>query len=91
MAETIGWLTDKIIVSELKIFHTGKQLLRADVNDSHRELCRERIRVLSEQRDDLVREMNCLYASYRQGSARPKVYRQFKMYNDPRFQVKKPG
>ena len=40
------------------------------------------------QRDDLAAELNALSASWSKGAWHPKVYRQFKMYNDPRFQTK---
>ena len=85
MAETIGWLTDKILISELKIHHTEMQVARADVDEAHRENCRNRISVLKQQRDDLIDEMAAMLGDIRAGKVRPKVYKQFKMYNDPRF------
>jgi len=89
MAETIGWLTDKIVIAELKIFHTLEQLERRDVGHAHKELCRRRLQVLRRQRDDLKAELSTLFADVLNGKAKLKIYRQFKMYNDPRFFIKK--
>lgn len=87
MAETIGWLTDKIIIIELKIYHTREQLERTDVNEPHREMCRQRLKILETQRDDLKEELSHLYQNVLDGKTKIKVYRQFKMYNDPRFRM----
>ena len=87
MAETVGWLTDKIIISELKIHHMTKQVERADASDDHKIMCLGRISVLQEQRNDLKAELNHLVSQVASGKARIKIYRQFKMYNDPRFRV----
>lgn len=88
MAETMGWLIDKICIAELKIYHIQEQIDRTDLADDLRQLSRERLTVMTRQRDDLISELNGLNASWSQGTWRPKVYRQFKMYNDPRFQMK---
>ena len=89
MAETIGWLADKITISELKIYHTQEQLERTDVGPEHKEMCRRRLEVLRRQRDDLCEELSALYADVVSGKVELKIYRQFKMYNDPRFFIKK--
>ena len=88
MAETVGWLTDKIIISELKIFHTLEQLERKDVGPEHKELCQKRLAVLRQQRDDLGEELSALFRDVVSGKTKLKIYRQFKMYNDPRFRIK---
>ena len=87
MAETIGSLIDKICIAELKIFHIQEQISRPDATADHRVMCRERLGIMRRQRDDLVGELKGLAASWSKGEWRPKVYRQFKMYNDPRFKV----
>ena len=88
MAETIGWLTDKIIISELKLFHTMKQVERKDASEEHRALCLRRISVLQDQRNDLKAELSRLFEAVLDKKVNLKVYRQFKMYNDPRFRIK---
>ncbi len=89
MAETIGWLTDKILIAELKIFHTQEQIERKDVDDSHRELCQKRLQVLQTQRNDLKQELHQLWEDVLEGKVKLKVYHQYKMYNDPRFKINK--
>ena len=89
MAETIGWLTDKLTIAELKIFHTLEQLQRKDAGPEHKELCRRRLGVLRQQRDDLQEELSALFGDVLSGKTKLKIYRQFKMYNDPRFFIKR--
>ena len=88
MAETVGWLTDKIVIAELKIYHTAEQLLRPDAGGDLLKLCRLRLSVLKAQRDDLARELSALFRDIERGRVKPRLYRQFKMYNDPRFMGK---
>ena len=85
MAETIGWLADKISIMELKLYHMREQSERADVTDEFRAQCVERVAVLERQRDDLAAELTALLDGLASGAVVPTVYRQFKMYNDPRY------
>ncbi len=85
MAETIGWLCDKLSIIELKLYHMREQAERADVSDDFRTLCRNRVDVMIEQRDDLSTELTQLLGDIASGRVVPKVYRQFKMYNDPQY------
>ena len=91
MAETIGSLVDKISIIELKIFHMQKQIDRLDASEEHRAKCRERRRIMEEQRDDLVAELSALSDAVLSGKTKLKVYRQFKMYNDPAYRVPHAG
>jgi hypothetical protein len=88
MAETMGSLIDKICIAELKIFHIREQIERTDLAGDLQELSRDRLSVMRRQVDDLVAELNALAEAWSQKAYHPKVYRQFKMYNDPRFQPK---
>jgi len=88
VAETLGSLIDKICIMELKIYHTQEQIDRSDVSDEHRGMCRDRLAILTRQRDDLAQEFNEVSSRWVRGQWMPKIYRQFKMYNDPRFRVK---
>ena len=85
MAETVGWLADKLSIIELKLFHMQEQVWRADATPEFRARCAERLAVLKEQRDDLAAELTHLVADIAAGRVVPKVYRQFKMYNDPAY------
>lgn len=85
MAETVGWLADKISIVELKIYHMREQAEREDAAPAFRAQCEERLTVLRIQRDDLAEELTTLLGEVASGKVVPKVYRQFKMYNDPRY------
>ena len=87
MAETIGSLVDKISIVSLKVFHMEKQLERPDASAEHLESCRKRSVILKEQRDDLVAELSELSEAVLSGKRKMKVYRQFKMYNDPSYRA----
>ncbi|HUF64692.1 MAG TPA: DUF4254 domain-containing protein [Gemmatimonadaceae bacterium] len=85
MAETVGWLADKISIMELKIYHMREQTEREDATPEFRERCSEKLAVLQLQRDDLAAELDTLLRNLAAGRVVPKVYRQFKMYNDPEY------
>jgi hypothetical protein len=89
VAETIGSLVDKITIIELKIYHMREQAARKDTDADFRARCEARLEVMREQRDDLASELTQLASDVSAGRATPKVYRQFKMYNDPQY--KRPG
>lgn len=85
MAETVGSLADKISIVELKIYHMREQAEREDAAPEFRDRCGERLAVLRVQRDDLAEELSLLLRDIAAGRVVPKVYRQFKMYNDPQY------
>ena len=85
MAETVGSLVDKITIIELKIYHMREQAARDDATPDFRARCEHRLDVMREQRDDLATEITKLVADMAGGRVTPKVYRQFKMYNDPQY------
>ena len=90
MAETVGWLADKISIMELKIYHMQEQADREDAAPEFRERCLQRVAVLRMQRDDLAAELGQLLSDIASGKVVPKVYRQFKMYNDPQYRAPQP-
>ena len=85
MAETLGSIIDKISIIELKIYHMREQAGRDDVTAEFRAHCHARLKVMAEQRDDLAAELTQLAKDMAAGRVVPKVYRQFKMYNDPQY------
>jgi hypothetical protein len=91
VAETVGWLADKISIMELKIYHMREQIERTDVTPEFRAQCAERVAVLEAQRDDLAAELTTLLNDILAGKVVPKVYRQFKMYNDPQYRARASG
>ena len=84
-SETAGSMLDRISILGLKIAAMREQTLRTDVDDAHRQACGERLQRLVQQRADLGACFDELLADARAGRAYFKVYRQFKMYNDPRL------
>ena len=85
MAETVGWLADKLSIVELKIYHMQEQAERTDQDAEFRTRCTQKLAVLREQRDDLSAEIGALIRDVISGRVVPKVYRQFKMYNDAQY------
>jgi hypothetical protein len=84
-SETAGSMLDRISILGLKIAAMREQTQRSDVDDAHRQACGERLQRLIQQRADLGACFDELLADARAGRAYFKVYRQFKMYNDPRL------
>lgn len=84
-SETAGALIDRLSIIGLKIYHMELQARRADADAAHRELCDQRLTRLREQRGDLGWCLDVLVRGCLAGALRFKVYRQFKMYNDVRF------
>ncbi|HEY8309655.1 MAG TPA: DUF4254 domain-containing protein [Gemmatimonadaceae bacterium] len=91
VAETVGWLSDKLSIVELKRYHMREQMERMDATADFREQCSAKLEVLTRQRDDLAEELAALLADIASGRVVPKVYRQFKMYNDPAYRVSRDG
>jgi hypothetical protein len=87
VAETVGWLADKISIMELKIYHMQEQVERQEVAPEFREQCSGKLEILRMQRDDLADELGVLLRDIAAGRVVPKVYRQFKMYNDPKYRT----
>ena len=81
--ETVGAALDRLSIQALKIFHMKEQCNRRDVDQSHVRQCNAKVDVLDTQHGDLVRAILELVDEYAAGTKKPKVYFQFKMYNDP--------
>lgn len=88
MAETVGSLVDKLSIVELKLYHMREQAERDDAAPGFREDCRRKLGILEAQRDDLAEELSGLLDAMAEGKRLPRVYRQFKMYNDPRYRTR---
>lgn len=84
-SETAGSMVDRLSILSLKIAAMAAQTQRTDVGDAHREASAVKLARLRSQRADLGSCLDELLADARAGRAYFKVYRQFKMYNDPRF------
>lgn len=84
-SETAGAMIDRISILTLKIHHTKIHTERLDADPVHLEISKNRLKILIIQRDDLVNSLMTLLRGMDEGTMYFKVYRQFKMYNDPAF------
>lgn len=84
-SETAGSIIDRMSIMALKIHAMRAQTLRNDVDESHRVSSQVKLDRLLQQRSDLGASLDRLISDTLAGLAYFKVYRQFKMYNDPRF------
>jgi Protein of unknown function (DUF4254) len=82
-SETPGMMIDRLSILSLKLFHTAEQLDRVGAPAGHRERNAERFATLKEQRDDLARCLDRLWAQVCTGERYFRQYKQLKMYNDP--------
>jgi len=82
-SETAGSMMDRLSILALKVRAMTEQTLRTDATPDHLETCRSKLHRLKEQRADLAFCLDQLIADAKAGRAYFKIYRQFKMYNDP--------
>ena len=81
--ESLGAAVDRMSILSLKIYHMREETQRKDVGSEHIASCERKLAVLEEQRNDLGRSILELVDDFASGVKAPKVYYQFKMYNDP--------
>jgi Protein of unknown function (DUF4254) len=84
-SETAGSMVDRLSILALKLYAMQAQTQRQDVDAAHRASTTVKLERLRQQRQDLGACFDALMADAAAGRAYFKVYRQFKMYNDPRF------
>jgi hypothetical protein len=84
-SETGGSIIDRMSIMALKVHAMRQQTERSDVDADHIAGSRIKLDRLQQQRADLGSCLDALLADALAGRAYFKVYRQFKMYNDPRF------
>jgi hypothetical protein len=84
-SETAGSIIDRMSIMALKVHAMHQQTQRQDVDDAHRSGSAVKLARLQQQRADLAGCLQALLDDAAAGRAYFKVYRQFKMYNDPRF------
>jgi hypothetical protein len=81
--ETPGQAIDRLSILALRIYHMDEQLERPDVDQAHLASVRGKLEILHTQHDDLSASLQELLTDIFAGRKRLKLYRQFKMYNDP--------
>jgi hypothetical protein len=82
-SESAGAMIDRLSIMAYKRLHMGRVAQRADAPPALREACAEKVARLELQTADLGRCLDTLLARAAEGAAFWRVYRQFKMYNDP--------
>jgi hypothetical protein len=82
-SETAGAMVDRLSILALKIHHMRLQAQRNEAGAGHVQLCSAKLERLLAQRADLAGCLDRLLREARSGDTYFKVYRQFKMYNDP--------
>jgi hypothetical protein len=81
--ETPGSAIDRLSILALRLYHMEEQSRRSDASDAHVVKAKARLEVLYQQQQDLCSSLGELLDEIFAGRKRLKVYRQFKMYNDP--------
>lgn len=84
-SETAGSMIDRLSIMALKIHAMQLQSQRSDVDQAHLDSALSKLNRLRQQRGDLADCLDSLLLESAAGRAYFKVYRQFKMYNDPRL------
>jgi hypothetical protein len=82
-SETPGSVIDRLSILSLKVFHMREQTERLDAKSDHLQKCAERLKILTQQHHDLTTALQNLLDDLFAGRKQMKVYRQYKMYNDP--------
>ena len=82
-SETPGMMIDRLAIMALKKYHMEEETQRKDVDQSHIDKCSAKVLVLIEQITDLSNALKLVMGDLMESRLQFKVYRQFKMYNDP--------
>lgn len=82
-SETAGAMIDRLSILALKRLHMMRAAQADDATPALRDACMAKVARLELQTADLGRCLDTLLARAAEGSAFWRVYRQFKMYNDP--------
>jgi len=81
--ETPGSVFDRLSILAIKVFHMREQTERNDVDQAHIDTCFQKLKILLQQQQDLQESLIAMFTDLNNGKIRMKIYRQFKMYNDP--------
>jgi hypothetical protein len=82
-SETPGSVIDRLSIVSLKVFHMREQAERLDAAKEHIQKSNDRLKVLTTQQGDLTAALQQLFDDLFAGRKQMKIYRQYKMYNDP--------
>lgn len=82
-SETPGMMIDRLSIMALKRYHMQEEVDRQDASQEHVAKCAAKVAVLDEQITDLAGTLARIFRDLEAGTLKFKIYRQFKMYNDP--------
>lgn len=82
-SETPGMIIDRLSILSLKIYHMKWQTLRDNVDKTHILKCQNKLELLLIQQAQLLICLEQLYHEVLNKTRTFKIYRSFKMYNDP--------
>lgn len=82
-SETPGMIVDRLSILALKLYHMEIEAMRETAPAEQREKCLTKSVLLAEQRTDLTACLRQLLLDLQAGRRQFRLYRQFKMYNDP--------
>ncbi len=82
-SETPGMIIDRLSILSLKRYHMAEEAQRDSASVEHRQRCQAKLKVIEEQLADLSQCLAWLIQQLKAGERRFKLYKQFKMYNDP--------
>jgi hypothetical protein len=84
-SETPAWLLDRMSILQLKIYHFEDQLKREDIDKDQRLSVEKKLFILKIQEEDLNLCFDELIEDLKSGKKYMKLYKQMKMYNDPKL------
>ena len=87
-SETPGSIVDRLSIISLKINAMRQESVRENASTEHRAQAFSRLKILLCQRDDLFQCLDRLLRQFASGVRYFRVYRQYKMYNDPTLNPK---
>lgn len=84
-SETPGMMIDRLSIMTLRKYHMCEEAVRKTAAEKHRQKCREMVSLLDIQISDLSRCLADVLGQLERGELDFRIYRQMKMYNDPKL------
>lgn len=82
-SETPGMIIDRLSILTLKEYHMNEEVHRVSATPAHRRRCAEKLSVIRQQQHALLDSLILFLHEVRAQTRTFRVYRQYKMYNDP--------
>ena len=79
--KSLGMVLDRLSILALKIYYMKEQSHKRE----NRKKCTEKLKVLEQQRVELLEATKYLLVDFMNGARQPRAYYQHKMYNDPKL------